>query len=161
MVDPAALLVIAAAAFYGLAQVMARRLGISERASIMAMMQNVVFVSAAVVMGVLAGRGGLADSNHASVQFLLRAWQTPDLRDFLLMCSTGLVSALASWLLAQAYRIAEANVVAPFEYSSVLWATIAGILIWGEIPDVHTIVGVIVIIVAGVFALWMTSRVRR
>jgi drug/metabolite transporter (DMT)-like permease len=161
MVDPTALLVIAAAAFYGLAQLMARRLGISERASIMSMMQNVVFLSAAIAMGALAGRGGLADSHHASMQFLLRAWQMPDLRDFLLMCSTGLVSALASWLLTHAYRIAEANVVAPFEYSSILWATIAGILIWGEIPDVHTIIGVIVIIVAGVFVLWISGRVRR
>jgi drug/metabolite transporter (DMT)-like permease len=112
-------------------------------------------------MGALAGRGGLADSYHASVQFLLHAWQIPDLRDFPPMCSTGLVSALASWLLTHAYRIAEASVVAPFEYSSILWATIASILIWGEIPDVHTIVGVIAIVVAGIFVLWISSRVRR
>jgi drug/metabolite transporter (DMT)-like permease len=68
---------------------------------------------------------------------------------------------LASWLLTHAYRIAEPSIVAPFEYSSILWATIAGILICGEIPDVHTIVGVIVIVVAGVFALWISGRVRR
>jgi drug/metabolite transporter (DMT)-like permease len=65
---------------------------------------------------------------------------------------------LASWLLTHAYRIAEASVVAPFEYSSILWATIAGILFCGEIPDVHTIVGVIVILVAGVFAHWIPAE---
>jgi len=161
MIDPSALLVIAAACSYGLAQLMTRRLGIAERASIMSMVQNIVFLFGAIIMGAIAGRGLLADSHHASVQFLMRAWQMPGLRDFLLMCSTGLVSALGSWLLTSAYRTAEANVVAPFEYSSILWATIAGMAIWGEFPDVHAIVGVIVIMAAGVFMISVSGRARR
>jgi len=161
MIDPSALLVIAAACSYGLAQLMTRRLGIAEHASIMSMVQNIVFLFGAIIMGGVAGRGGLADSHHPSVQFLLRAWQMPDLRDFLLMCATGLVSALGSWLLTSAYRTAEANVVAPFEYSSILWATIAGFAIWGEVPDVHTVVGVVVIMAAGVFMISVSGRARR
>jgi drug/metabolite transporter (DMT)-like permease len=161
VIDPAALLAVAGAAFYALAQLMARRLGIGERASIMAVMQNFVFFIAAIVMGAVAGRGGLAQVTHPSMQFLLRAWQTPDLRDLLLISSTGLVAAVASWLLTHAYRIAEAHVIAPFEYSSIPWATTWGILIWGEIPDGHTIVGIIVIIGTGIFVLWMGGRARR
>jgi drug/metabolite transporter (DMT)-like permease len=161
MIDPAAIFVIAAAGTYSLAQIMTRRLGIGERASVMSMVQNVVFLIAAAAMGGLAGRGQLADFHHASAQFLLRAWQMPDLRDFLLMCSTGLVSALGTWLLTSAYRIAEANVVAPFEYVAILWATIAGFAIFGEVPDIHTILGVIVIMATGVFVLWDSGRARR
>ena len=161
VVNPAAMLAVGGAAFYALAQLMARRLGIGERASIMSAMQNVVFFIAAIVMGAIAGRGGLAVATHPSMQFLLRAWQMPDLRDLLLISSTGLVSAVASWLLTHAYRIAEANVIAPFEYSSIPWATTWGILIWGEIPNAHTIVGIFVIIGTGVFVLCMGARPRQ
>ena len=161
VIDPAAMLAVGGAAFYALAQLMARRLGIGERASIMSLMQNVVFFIAAVGMGAIAGRGGFAESTHPSIQFLLRAWHVPDLRDFLLICSTGLVAGLASWLMTHAYRIGEANVIAPFEYVSIPWATAWGILIWGEIPKVSTIVGIVVIIGTGVFVLLMGRRERQ
>jgi len=160
VIDPAAILAICGPAFYALAQLMARRLGIGERASIMSLMQNLVFFIAAVGMGIFAGRGGFAGSTHPSMQFLLRAWHVPDLRDFLLICSTGLVAGVASWLMTHAYRIGEANVIAPFEYVSVPWATAWGIVIWGEIPRPSTIVGIVVIIGTGVFVLLMGRRTR-
>ena len=161
VIDPATILAVGGAAFYALAQLMARRLGIGERASIMSLMQNLVFFIAAVAMGAIAGRGEFAKMTHPSMQFLLRAWHLPNLRDFLLISSTGLVAGVASWLLTHAYRIGEANVIAPFEYISIPWATAWGILIWGEIPKVHTIVGIIVIIGTGVFVLLMGGRTRR
>jgi drug/metabolite transporter (DMT)-like permease len=160
-IDPAAFLAVAGAAFYALAQLMARRLGISERASIMSLMQNLVFFIAAVAMGAIAGRGDLAVTTHPSMQFLLRAWHLPNLRDSLLISSTGLVAGVASWLLTHAYRIGEANVIAPFEYISIPWATLWGISVWGEIPKIHTIIGIVVIIGTGVFVLWMVGRARR
>jgi drug/metabolite transporter (DMT)-like permease len=77
----------------------------------------------------------------------------PDLVDLLLMGSTGFVAAIAIWCLTQAYRIAEANVVAPFEYSSVVWLVLAGYLIWGEVPELMTVIGGTLIIAAGVYVL--------
>jgi drug/metabolite transporter (DMT)-like permease len=56
-------------------------------------------------------------------------------------------------MLTHAYRIAEANVVAPFEYSSILILTVWGVLLWGEVPGLHTIIGVIVIVGAGIYVL--------
>lgn len=161
VVNPAAVLAVAGAAFYALAQLMARWLAIGERASIMSVMQNVVFFIAALAMGAVAGHGGLAESANPSLQFLLRAWRMPDLREACLISSTGLVSAVASWFLTHAYRIAEAHVIAPFEYSSIPWATTWGILIWGEIPDGHTILGILVIVASGIFVLYMGGRERR
>jgi drug/metabolite transporter (DMT)-like permease len=158
VIDPAAILAVSGAAFYALAQLMARRLGIGERASIMSLMQNLVFFIAAVAMGAIAGRGGFAVMSHPSMQFLLRAWHLPGSRDLLLISSTGLVAGVASWLLTHAYRIGEANVIAPFEYVSIPWATAWGILIWGEIPKATTIVGIVVIIGTGVFVLLMGRR---
>ena len=76
-IHPAAFLSLGAAIFYALAQLMTRRLADGERASIMILAQNVVYFVATLVMGVIAGRGGFAQSSDASLQFLLRAWVMP------------------------------------------------------------------------------------
>jgi drug/metabolite transporter (DMT)-like permease len=153
VMEPAALLSVASAVFYGAAALMARRLGRTERASVMAFYQNVVFLAAALVMGLLAGGGGFAGAEHASLQFLLRAWAMPPPVDLLLIASTGIVGALGSWLLTFAYRIAEANIVAPFEYTAIVWAVIWGWLVWSEIPGIAMIAGIALVIAAGLIVL--------
>lgn len=156
--DPAALLSVGSAAFYGLAALMARRMGETERASVMAFYQNLVFFAAALAMGAIAGDGRFLDGGHGSLQFLLRGWVVPPLGDFLLFASTGLVGAVGSWLLTHAYRVAEANVVAPFEYTSIVWAVLWGGLIWGEVPGAFTAAGVALVIGAGLYVLRAPSR---
>jgi drug/metabolite transporter (DMT)-like permease len=139
VIDAAALFSLAAAALYAVAQVMARDLGTTHRASVMALYQNSVNLA--------------ADVSHPSLAFLLRSWSMPDLVDLLLMASTGLVAAVAIWCLTHAYRIAEANVIAPFEYSSIVWLVLAGYLIWGEVPQLLTVAGGLLIIAAGIYVL--------
>ena len=51
---------------------------------------------------------------------------------------TGLVGACGSFLLTQGYRLAEANVVAPFEYIAILLGALFGWWIWGEVPSAAT-----------------------
>jgi drug/metabolite transporter (DMT)-like permease len=152
-IDPAALLTVAGAVFYATAAVMGRQLGATARASVMAFYQNIVFLAGALAMGALAGQGDAPGFSHASLQFLLRGWVMPDLVDFLLIASTGIVASVASWCLTHAYRIAEANVVAPFEYSSIIWGVLWGLFIWGEVPTVYTFAGVLLIVGAGVYIL--------
>jgi len=137
-IDPAAFLSLGAAIFYALAQLMTRRLADGERASIMILAQNVVYFVATLAMGLIAGRGGFAQSSDASLQFLLRAWVMPTPFDLGLLALTGFVAAIAGWLQTQAYRIAPVNEVAPFEYSAIPWATVCGLVIWGEIPSAST-----------------------
>jgi drug/metabolite transporter (DMT)-like permease len=81
---------------------------------------------------------------------------TPD--ELLLIGSTGVIAAFASWCLTHAYRIAAANVVAPFEYTSITWATVAGFFLWGEVPVVSTIIGVLMIVGAGLYVLRATLK---
>jgi drug/metabolite transporter (DMT)-like permease len=153
VVDAAPLFSLAAAVLYALAQVMARDLGTTHRASVMALYQNSVNLAAALIIGLVVGDGAFADVSHPSLAFFLRSWSMPDLVDLLLMASTGLVAAVAIWCLTHAYRIAEANVIAPFEYSSIVWLVLAGYLIWGEVPQLLTVAGAILIIAAGVYVL--------
>ena len=53
-----------------------------------------------------------------------------------------------------AYRVAEATVVAPMQYSQIVWATVYGALIFAEFPDMPTLVGAGIVILSGVFIVW-------
>jgi drug/metabolite transporter (DMT)-like permease len=158
VVDPAAVLSLFAAALYALAQVMARDLGTTYRASVMALAQNAVNLTAALAIGLVAGDGAYAGAAHPSLAFLLRAWTIPTTVDLLLMAATGIIAAIAIWFLTQAYRIAEANVIAPFEYSSIIWVVLLAYLIWGEVPEPFTIVGGLLIVAAGIYVLKAARR---
>jgi drug/metabolite transporter (DMT)-like permease len=159
VVDPAALFSLCAAALYALAQVMARDLGATYRASVMALAQNSVNLAAALAIGLIAGGGAYAGgASHPSLAFLLRAWAVPTTVDLLLMAATGIIAAVAIWFLTQAYRIAEANVIAPFEYSSIIWVVLLAYLIWGEVPERFTVVGGLLIVAAGIYVLKAARR---
>jgi drug/metabolite transporter (DMT)-like permease len=84
----------------------------------------------------------------------MRGWTTPSTFDFLLMASCGVVAALALTLLTQAYRIAEANVVAPFEYTALIWSVLYGWLFWREWPDPVSWLGIVIIVGAGTYVFY-------
>ncbi|WP_303980550.1 DMT family transporter [Dongia mobilis] len=153
--DPAALLALASALFYGASALLARKLADTESGAVMASFQNIIFLSGASLIALTTNLGadlstGIADE---SLQFLLRPWVMPDRHDLLLIASTGLVGAGGSFLLTQAYRLTQANVVAPFEYVSILLAAMLGWWIWDEVPSLATYAGIILIIGAGLYVL--------
>lgn len=158
--NPAALVAVGSAAFYAVGQLMSRWLGATARASTMAIYHNTINLAAALVIGIVGGDGAFAESSHPSVQFLLRAWSWPESPDLLIIAATGVVAALGGWALTSAYRIAEVNVVAPFEYTSIAWGILAGFLIWNEEPSLTMIVGVAIIVAAGVYVTRTSRRVR-
>jgi hypothetical protein len=73
--------------------------------------------------------------------FLLRPWVWPDAQQFVLLIIMGVLSALASAGFILAYRHAEANFVAPFEYTALLWAVTNGVVFFGDFPDSTTWAG--------------------
>lgn len=81
--------------------------------------------------------------------------QLPDLG---LMATVGLFSVIAQILMIGAYRAAPAAVVAPLQYSQILWATAYGALFFTETPDIYVAIGSSVIIASGVFVVWRESR---
>lgn len=155
LLDVAALLALASAFFYGFACLQARKMGETESGAVMAAYQNIIFLGGALAIAAFTNTGTdlSASIEHPSFAFLLRPWVMPNLTDFLLMAATGLVGACGSFLLTQAYRLAEANVVAPFEYSSILMATFLGWLFFDEVPDSYTLIGIGLIIGAGLYVL--------
>jgi drug/metabolite transporter (DMT)-like permease len=136
---------------------MARRLGATDSAPVMAFYQNLLFLTGALVMAGLFGQGGYQGDNTGSLGFLLRAWTMPSMTDFLLMAATGPIAAIGTVLLTQAYRMAEANLVASFEYTGLIWASLWGFTFWGEVPGFATLAGAALIVGAG---LYMLTRAR-
>lgn len=81
-------------------------------------------------------------------------WQAPEAVDWLLFAITGVCGATAHLLVAIAYRHANAAVIAPFEYTALIWISLAGYLFWNEQPDSFTWLGGVAVIAGG----WVAMR---
>lgn len=81
---------------------------------------------------------------------------TPTLASFVLMSALG--SALGNLLLVLANRQAEASVIAPLIYSQIVIATILGLLVFGEWPDLVALIGLFIIVASGGATFWVLRR---
>ena len=153
----ASLLPIASALTYSISALMARRMGETESAPVMSFYQNLVYLLVALVLAATFGGGAYEGASDPSLEFLVRGWVTPSWLDLALLAACGVIASIATVLLTQAYRMAEANFVASFEYSAIIWATLGGYLFWREVPDVYFFVGAALIVVAGLYVLFRTQ----
>lgn len=85
-------------------------------------------------------------------------YQPPTLLHLAMMAMVGLLSVIAQHLIILAYRAAPAGVVAPSQYSQIVWATIFGMVFFGERPDGWVALGAGIIIASGIFVVWRESR---
>nr|WP_237684244.1 DMT family transporter [Pseudaminobacter soli] len=70
-----------------------------------------------------------------------------------LLVMAGICGGVAQLLMTQSYRYAEASVVAPFEYTSMILAIIAGFVVFGDVPTIHMLVGGAIVVGAGLFII--------
>jgi S-adenosylmethionine uptake transporter len=85
------------------------------------------------------------------------AWTTPNAFDLGLMALVGIVSMLCFILITRALALARAAVLAPLQYSAILWASLLGWLVWRDAPTLTIVVGNAVIIGGG---LYLAARGR-
>ena len=78
-------------------------------------------------------------------------WVTPTWHDILLGLIIGVASTAGQWIVVLAFRYADASVLAPFSYIQLLWVTLLGFVIFGEVPDVWTVVGAAFIVASGLY----------
>lgn len=83
---------------------------------------------------------------------------TPTANEIPYLVGVGLSVAMAQWLLSLAYRNAPAAVVSVFNYSSIIWATLFGWLIWNEWPLRWVLAGAAVVIASNFLIIWRESR---
>jgi len=96
----------------------------------------------------------------AGLVTVVGGWRAITLFDLGLFAIGGFLLGSAQYLTIEAFRYAEAAVVAPFEYSAVLWAMLYGYLIWGDVPDRWIISGSVLVIGSGLYILYRESRRR-
>ena len=129
-----ALLGIVGAAFVALSMLSIRRLGGTERGLTVAL----YFQLACTLAGAVS---------------LLFVRHLPAAADLLALVGIGLLGGTAQVLMTRAYMSGPASWIAPFEYSAILWSTLLGFALWGELPGPEVILGAVLVIGAGLMVM--------
>jgi drug/metabolite transporter (DMT)-like permease len=85
-------------------------------------------------------------------------WITPPLFDLALFAFAGFFGSIGVVCMTHAFRMAPAATIAPFEYTALLWATLLGYLIWGELPDHFTLLGGSIVGASGLYIVYRETR---
>lgn len=88
-------------------------------------------------------------------------WVTPDFKDLMLLILAGVFGGLCHSLVTFAFKFSPAVVIAPFEYTALLWSILFGIIIWHDYPKQHVMVGSFVIILSCLIILHRETRKKQ
>jgi drug/metabolite transporter (DMT)-like permease len=81
-------------------------------------------------------------------------WVTPSADDLSLLALLGVVAMGALTCINRSLKLAPASVVVPYQYTMILWAVLLGYLVFGDVPQLHVVIGSAVIVAAGLFIFW-------
>lgn len=135
VIHPAVMLVLVAALLFALRQVLSRVLSGADN------------VSTTVAYTALAGSFVLT----IPLPFF---WQWPTTGvEMVLLASIAVLAGMAELLVIKALEVAQAVVVAPLHYSLLIWGTMYGYLLFGQLPDLWTWTGALIIVTTGIYTL--------
>lgn len=97
----------------------------------------------------------------ASLMIQPLVWQPMGLNDWFWGMMAGLIGGSAYLAVSHAFQKAPTSVVAPFEYLSLLWASLLGYLIWGDVLDGYAIFGSAIVIGSGLYILYRETLLHR
>jgi drug/metabolite transporter (DMT)-like permease len=81
-------------------------------------------------------------------------WTAPTSAEFAVLVAVGFLGGMGHIFLTESYRHASASMVAPFDYTSMIWALLLGYAMFGETPTVMIVAGSAIIAAAGLFVIW-------
>lgn len=99
-------------------------------------------------------------SGLGSAIVAIPSWQTVDPAHWPLILLFGALGAAGQVLLTAAFRRASAAIIAPFDYTHMLWALVYGLAFWGYLPGPRVWVGSAIIILSGLFIIYRENRLR-
>jgi S-adenosylmethionine uptake transporter len=152
------LFVLISVLFYALTVIFTRKMKATDSSATMAYYSSWVYLIAAFFSSPLAAAVGEIPNAHPSIAFLFRAWTMPTLLDLFIMSGLGVVWAGWMYFMTRAYSVAQASVIAPFEYASLPINVMWGFLIWHEIPAGITIAGAALTLLSGLYILYHEQR---
>jgi len=132
-----------AAIFYALMQLLSRRLGAAGESAR-------TTVAWTLLVGTLV-----------SLPLAVLDWRPPDLLQWTILLSLGLSFGLGQHLLTKAFALAPANVLTPFSYVQIVSAVLFGLVVFHNVPDVWTVLGMILIVGAGAYVFGRRTPAAR
>ncbi|HYD96390.1 MAG TPA: DMT family transporter [Noviherbaspirillum sp.] len=103
--------------------------------------------------GCLAGVAGtLADANGAT------AWSAHSVEGILLLLATGITATVAQMAMTRAYRLGKTLVTANLQYTGIVFSSLWGILIWGDVLSLTSWAGIAIILASGIAATYYNAR---
>ncbi|MBV8699993.1 MAG: DMT family transporter [Bradyrhizobium sp.] len=88
-------------------------------------------------------------------------WVTPHALSLIQFAAAGVISVSALFCVNRSLKLAPASVVVPFQYSMIVWAVIFGLVVFGDVPRPATMIGVSIIIAAGLYIVLRERRLGR
>lgn len=152
------LLPVVAAFAYATSQIIARRMGSSEKASVKSFYIMLTFIVVSAAFWLLFGDGALEGRYDSGLDFLFRPWQWPNEIDALKMLAIGILVTIVGYMLNQAYTVANASLVAPFEFVALPLAVFWGYLFWNHLPDIAATIGMVLIAGSAVYVFIREKR---
>jgi drug/metabolite transporter (DMT)-like permease len=137
----AMLLSLTSALSTALYQIATRRVGAEDRA-----ITSLFYVSLV---------GSLAAAPLAPI-----GWVMPDIGQWGLLVMMGFFGSFGHYMLTQAHRMAPAPVLSPFLYTQIIWMTLIGFVVFGDVPDIMTIAGGSAVVASGLYVLYRERLVR-
>ncbi len=156
----ASLLPLAAAFCYAGIHIITRRIGGTESATTMAFYIQIMFIIVGLLFGLFVGDGRFGDHADPSLAFLFRAWSWPVPADYPVFAIIGIGIGIGGYLISQAYRVAEASYVAPFEYLALPMSVVWGMIVFDEFPGGLDYLGMALILGAGLFTIWREAKTK-
>jgi drug/metabolite transporter (DMT)-like permease len=80
-------------------------------------------------------------------------WVTPGPVDLVLFCSIGLIGGISQYWTTQALYYAPAAAISPFNYMALIWGSVLGFLVWGEVPTMAVVIGAAIVTLTGLYLL--------
>ncbi|MCX7288259.1 MAG: DMT family transporter [Rhodobacterales bacterium] len=160
VIQPAALLVLISAVLYASGNLLARHMGGTESAMTLSFYVQSGFIIVSLAMGLWAGDGHLA-SKDPLWGFLFRPWVWPPVQDWPIFLATGLAVGIGGMMVTQAYRTAEAGLIAPLEYIGMPMAIVWGVVVFGTFPDATAWAGIALICGSGLYVIWREATLNR
>ena len=155
----ASIMPLIAATCYGALHIMTRFLRDTETAVSMTFYILIGFIVVSVVTGLVIGHGRYGNQGDPSLDFLFRAWRWFEVADLKWVVFIGFCGAIGGICISQAYRLGEAAFVAPFEYLALPLGIVLGYVIFGDIPDAMAMLGITLILSAGLYSAWREMHV--
>ncbi len=84
-------------------------------------------------------------------------WVLPTLTAWGLLALSGVLGLVGQLLVIKAFEAADASIVSPFIYTQIIWATTFGFVLFGDLPDLWTIVGASIVVASGIY-IWHRER---